>query len=69
MKSKKTPVIVPILWFVATILYTITFAGNASRYGIANGLVILQGATVLVSLAAAIVNLIRYRKTKDIHDD
>lgn len=68
MKRKKISVIVPILWFFTTILWTIIFAGNLSRYGFASGLVLLQGATALISLAATIVNFVRYRKTKDIQD-
>lgn len=64
MKNKKFSVIVPILWIFITVVWTISFINNLEYHGLSDTLVLLQGATVLVSLAAAIVNLIRYIKTK-----
>lgn len=64
MKNKKFSVIVPILWIFITVVWTISFINNLGYHGLSDTLVLLQGATVLVSLAAAIVNLIRYIKTK-----
>ena len=64
MKNKKVSVIVPILWVFATVVWTISFIINLEYHGLSDTLVILQGATVLVSLTAAIVNFIRYKKTK-----
>lgn len=64
MKNKKVSVIVPILWVFATVVWTISFIINLQYHGLSDTLIILQGATVAVSLAAAIVNFIRYKKTK-----
>lgn len=64
-QKKKTPLIVPILWFITTGLWTITFSINLHRNSFSDGLVLLQGVVVLTSLAAAIVNLHRWRQTKD----
>ena len=62
MKQRKpVPRYVPILWFITTLLWTITFSLNLARNGV-SGLLYLQGATVLVSLAAALVNLHRCRR-------
>ena len=65
-ESKKTPFYVPALWYITTLMWTITFSVNFSRLPYSGkGLVILQGMTVVASLAAAIANTVRYRKTKD----
>lgn len=62
MKQRKpVPLFVPILWFITTLLWTITFSLNLARNGV-SGLLYLQGATVLVSLAAALVNLHRWHR-------
>lgn len=64
-QKKKTPLFVPILWFITTGLWTITFSINLHRYSLSEGIVVLQGLVVLTSLAAAIVNLCRWKQTKD----
>lgn len=64
-RKKKTPLIVPILWFITTGLWTITFSMNLLRFSLSEGIVRLQGIVVLTSLAAAIINLRRYKQTKD----
>lgn len=64
MKNKKVSVMVPTLWIFTTVIWTIEFIRNLEYRGLSDTLVILQGATVLLSLAAAIINLIRYIKTK-----
>ena len=64
MKNKKISVIVPILWVFTTVVWTISFISNLEYHGLSDTLVILQGATVLISLATAIANFIRYKKTK-----
>lgn len=69
MKQKKTPLFVPVLWFITTGLWTITFSLNWFRHSLSEGIVLLQGIVVLVSLAAAIANLRLYRKTKDQKQD
>lgn len=65
-ERKKTPLYVPVLWYMTTILWTITFCTNLSHRSWSDGLVIMQGLTVLSSLAAAVANTVRYIKTKDI---
>lgn len=64
MKNKKVSVMVPILWIFTTVMWTISFIRNLEYRGLSDTLVILQGATVLLSLAAAIISFIRYIKTK-----
>ena len=62
MKQRKpVPRFVPILWFITTLLWTITFCRNLAHGG-TSGSLLLQAATVLVSLAAALVNLHRCRR-------
>ena len=65
-KQKKTPLYVPVLWYITTLMWTIIFCMNYSRLPYSGeGLVILQGMTVVASFAAAVANTIRYTKTKD----
>ena len=65
-KQKKTPLYVPVLWYITTLLWTITFCVNYSRLPYSGeGLVILQGITVVASFAAAVANTVRYRSAKD----
>ena len=65
-KQKKTPLYVPVLWYITTLMWTITFFVNYSRLPYSGeGLVILQGMTVVASFAAAVANTVRYLKTKD----
>ena len=64
-EQKKTPLYVPVLWYFTTLMWTITFFRNLSFLPYDKGLVALQGFTVAASLAAAIVNTVRYLKTKD----
>jgi len=69
-EQKKTPLYVPVLWYITTLMWTITFCVNYSRLPYSGkGLVILQGMTVAASLAAAIANTIRYKRTKDMKKD
>ena len=65
MKQRKpTLLITPVLWFITTGLWTVTFSLNLSRGITGPGLLMLQGATVLVSLGAALTNLYRYRRDR-----
>ena len=65
-EQKKTPLYVPVLWYITTLMWTITFFVNYSRLPYSGeGLVILQGMTVVASFAAAVANIVRYLKTKD----
>lgn len=69
-EQQKTPLYVPVLWYITTLMWTITFSVNLSRLPYSGeGLVILQGMTVLASLAAAVANTMRYRRTKDMKPD
>ena len=64
MKQRKpTPLITPVLWFITTGLWTITFCRNLSHGG-NSGSLLLQAATVLVSLAAALMNLHRWHRDR-----
>ena len=65
MKAKKIPAYVPVLWYVTTLLWTVTFSVNFSRMGPEEPLVWLQGAVVIVSLIAAVANAVRYRRAKE----
>ena len=69
MKKKepqKTPLYVPVLWYITTLMWMITFFVNYSRLPYSGeGLVILQGMTLVASFAAAVANTIRYMKTKE----
>ena len=73
MKKKepqKTPLYVPVLWYITTLMWMITFCVNYSRLPYSGeGLVILQGMTVVASFAAAVANTIRYMKTKDMESE
>lgn len=62
MNRRKTSVWVPVLWFIATGMWTITFFITLSHGFLSEKIVILQGLTALISLAAA---LVRYKKSKD----
>ena len=62
-RRKPTPLFVPVLWFITTGLWTITFCRNLSHGG-DSGSLLLQAATVLVSLAAALINLHRCRRDR-----
>lgn len=64
MKQRKpTPLVVPVLWFITSGLWTVTFCRNLSHGG-DSGPLLLQAATVTVSLAAALINLYRYRRDR-----
>ena len=63
--TKKIPLFVPVLWFITTGMWTVTFCINFRQIGLEEPLVWLQGATVLASLAAAVANTIRYRNGKE----
>ena len=69
-EQKKTPLYVPVLWYITTLMWTITFSVNYSKLPYSGeGLVILQGMTVVASFAAAVANTIRYMKTKDMESE
>ena len=69
-EQKKTPLYVPVLWYITTLMWMITFCVNYSRLPYSGeGLVILQGMTVVASFAAAVANTIRYMKTKEVESE
>jgi len=64
MKQRKpTPLFIPVLWFITTGLWAVTFCRNLAHGG-NSGSPLLQAAVVLVSLAAALVNLHRCRRDR-----
>ena len=65
MKQNKTPLVVPVLWFIATATWIIALCVDF-YYGVTPyGLVVMHILCVLTSLIAAIANLIRYKKAKN----
>lgn len=63
--KKPMPLFVPVLWFIATAFWCITFSLGLFWGTTPPGLLLLQGLCVLTSLAAAIVNLLRYRRGRE----
>lgn len=64
-KTRPMPLFVPLLWFFTTVCWIVTFTLGL-RWGTTPvGLLLLQGLCVLTSLAAAIVNLRRWRRGRD----
>ena len=66
MKTTRTPLWVPILWFITTGIWSATlavdFIDGDPTYPV---LTILHILCVVASLFAAIANLVRYNKTKE----
>lgn len=63
-KKQKTPLIVPILWFITTSFWTVNFVLRlTSPYRDEAGLV-LAALAALASLFAAFANLWRYKRDK-----
>lgn len=65
MKNKKIFIIVPILWFISAGFWCITLCGDLIEGSAPTGLIIMHILCIVASLAAAIVNLIRYKKMKN----
>lgn len=64
-KQKKMPLIVAILWFISFILWTISFALKASSPYAEESTLVLTAIAALSQLAAAFVNLWRYKRDKN----
>ncbi len=66
MKAAKTPLWVPILWFITTGIWSATLVmdliDDDPMYPV---LTILRILCVVASLFAAIANLVRYQRTKE----
>ena len=66
MKTTRTPLWVPILWFITTGIWSATLVVDLidgdPTYPV---LTILRILCVVASLVAAIANLVRYNKTKE----
>jgi len=62
--KKKTPLIVPILSGICTIIWMYSLYINISA-GAPQGLILLQCAAVIVFCTATIVHYIRYRRNKE----
>lgn len=64
-KKRLMPLFVPIFWFFTTACWSVTFTLGL-RWGTTPvGLLLLQGLCVLTSLAAAIANLLRWRRGRN----
>lgn len=63
--KKPMPLFVPVLWFITTAFWCVTFSLGLCWGTTPPGLLLLQGLCVLTSLAAAIVNLQRYRRSRE----
>ncbi len=64
MEKKKTPLLTPVLWFITTGLWTINLFISLRMGCEPGGSLLLKGLMAITSLAAAIVNLIRYKNGK-----
>lgn len=64
-KQKKTPLIVPILWFITTALWSANLVMRLSSPYTATETIVLTALAALASLAAALAHLRRYKRDKD----
>ncbi len=64
MNKEKTPIWVPILWFITTGLWVINLCYDMSNDLSPLPLQLLKALVVLTSLMAAIINWIRYKNGK-----
>lgn len=62
-KQKPMPLFVPVCWFCATACWVVTFTLGLCWGTTQPGLLLLQGLCVVTSLAAAIANFLRYRRS------
>lgn len=65
MKRKPVSGVTPVLYFIAAGLWLITVCIDLSDGAAADWLTVLRCFTFLVSLAAGVVNLRRYRRDKN----
>lgn len=66
--KKRTPLIVPVIWFIASGCWAVNFLSSLKFKTDTDGLLRLKGLNVLLALIAAIVGLYRYKKGKKIDD-
>ncbi len=64
-KKKKMPLYVPILWFICFGLWSVNFALRLSSPYTGEGTLVLTALAGLAALAAALVNLWRWKRDKD----
>lgn len=65
MKKRRMPLLVPVLWLIISCGWGYVLATDF-WYGTSPAvLVVLHALTMLVSLTAAVVNYIRYKRQKD----
>ena len=62
--KKKTPLFVPILWFITTAIWIATFCAGLYYKTTPSGLMLLQGICIFTSLIAAVTNLVRYKNDR-----
>ena len=66
MKPTKTPLWVPILWFITTGMWSVMLIDSLVHLETTHPIMlILRILCVVASLFAAIANLVRYYKTKE----
>jgi len=64
-KKQKAPLIIPILWFICFIIWTVNFALKASSPYAEESTLVLMALAGLGALAAALVHLWRWKRDKD----
>ena len=65
MKKKPVSLSVPILFLITAVLWLIVFCNAMQSSTPWNWLTILQFLNIWVNLAAAVVNFVRYRRTRE----
>lgn len=63
--KKKTPLWVPVLWFLIAGIWAAAFCGNLAYRLQADWIIGVEGLTALVSLGAGAINLVRWRRQKE----
>ena len=67
MNQKKTSIVVPILWFITTAIWIGVLCVDIYYGDSPVGLTLLRVVCVIASLIAAIMNLMRYKNSKDVN--
>ena len=66
--KKRTPLIVPVIWFVASGCWAVNLLSGLKFKTDTDALLRLKGLNVVLTLVVAIVGLYRYKKGKKIDD-
>lgn len=62
--EKNVSIFTPILWMFTTVVWAVAVYRNISTGGTPRYLIALQCCTVIVSCVAAIINFIRYKRSR-----